>query len=203
MIITVAKRLGWTTVLCAYLSVAVAEPVLYTADKWHTRIYFTVDHMGLSHYQGRFKEFDIGFMFDETDFSNSSVEVIVPVSSIDTFSPELNSKMPDEGFFATDNFPHIKFKSTDIEQVDEASARMTGDLTIKDVTLPVTFDVVYNKKVLHPFYDINNIGFTATADIDSRAFKVNPLPEWMLSSSVEVRIEMEAFEGERVPYYSE
>ena len=80
---------------------------------------------------------------------------------------------------------------------------MTGDLTIKDVTLPVTFDVVYNNKVLHPFYDINNIGFTATADIDSRAFKVNPLPEWMLSSSVEVRIEMEAFEGERVPYYSE
>ena len=80
---------------------------------------------------------------------------------------------------------------------------MTGNLTIKDVTQPVTFDVTYNGKVMHPFYEINNVGFSATAAIDSRKFGVNPLPEWMLGSQVDIRIELEAFEGERVPYYSD
>ena len=57
------------------LSVSVmAEPARYTADKWHTRIYFTIDHMGLSNFSGRFLEHDIDFMFDEEDFSKSSVE---------------------------------------------------------------------------------------------------------------------------------
>lgn len=180
-----------------------AEPVRYTPDKWHTRIYFTVDHMGLSHYQGRFREFTIDFMLDEDDLSNSSVAVTVPVASIDTFSPELNSKMPDEGFFDAKIHPQMQFQSTTVEQLDEKHARMTGDLTIKGTTLPVTFDVTYNNKVEHPYYKINNVGFTATAQIDSRAFGVNPLPEWMLASAVDIRIELEAFEGEQVPYYSE
>ena len=184
------------------LSAAMAEPVRYTADRWHTRVYFTVSHMGLSNYRGRFIEHDIDFMFDEDDFGNSSVEVLIPVSSIDTFSPELNSKMGDEGFFDTANHPTIHFVSREIEQIDDVHASMMGDLTVKGVTLPVSFDVIYNNKVMHPFFELNNIGFTATAEIDSRAYGVNPLPDWMLASVVELRIEMEAFEGEKVPYYS-
>jgi len=76
-----------------------AEPVQYTADRWHTRIYFTVSHMGLSNFGGRFMDYEIEFMFDEEDMSNSSITVTVPVSGIDTYSPELNGKMGDEGFF--------------------------------------------------------------------------------------------------------
>lgn len=189
-------------ILLSGTSVTYAEPTLYTPDRWHTRIYFTVSHMGLSNYSGRFIEHDIKFMFDEENMENSSVEVTVPVSSIDTFSPELNSKMPNPEFFDTENHPQIRFKSTAIEQVDTTTARMTGDLTIKGVTLPITFDVIYNKKVMHPFFKLNNIGFTAIATLDNRAYGVNPLPDWMLASTVEVRVEMEAFEGDKVPYYS-
>ena len=180
-----------------------AEPVQYTADKWHTRIYFTVNHMGLSNFSGRFLEHDIQFIFDEENLENSRVEVTVPVSSIDTFSPELNSKMGDEGFFESKNHPTLHFISTNVEQIDATHARLTGDMTIKGVTLTVAFDVSFNGKVLHPLFNLNNAGFTATATIDNRAFKVNPLPEWMLSSDTKIRIEMEAFEGDRVPYYSE
>ena len=184
------------------VSSTLADAVRYTADRWHTRVYFTVSHMGLSDYGGRFIEHDIDFMFDEDDFGNSSVEVLVPVSSIDTFSPELNSKMGDEGFFDSANHPTMHFASRDIEQTDDTHASMTGDLSIKGVTLPVTFAVTFNNKVMHPFYELNNVGFTATAEIDSRAYGVNPLPDWMLASAVQLRIEMEAFEGENVPYYS-
>ena len=190
-------------VLLAASVVTQAEPVLYTPDKWHTRIYFTVSHMGLSNYGGRFVEYDIEFMFDEDHMENSIIEVVVPVSGIDTFSPELNSKMPNPEFFDTQNHPQIKFKSTEIDQTAATTARMTGDLTIKGVTLPITFDVTFNKKVMHPFYTLNNVGFTAVATLDNRAYGVNPLPDWMLASTVDVRIEMEAFEGEKVPYYSD
>lgn len=180
-----------------------AEPVQYTADRWHTRIYFTVSHMGLSNFGGRFMDYEIEFMFDEEDMGNSSITVTVPVSGIDTYSPELNSKMGDEGFFDAANHPELRFISTRIEQLDEKHARMSGDMTIKGTTLPVSFDVTFNGKVMHPFYDKYNAGFTATATIDSREFGVNMLPEWMVGSDVDIRVEMEAFEGDSVPYYSE
>ena len=198
---SIAVLLALATLLTA-AAVTQAEPALYTADKWHTRIYFTVSHMGLSNYGGRFVEHDIRFMFDEENFANSSIEVTVPVASIDTFSPELNAKMSNPEFFDTDNHPQIHFRSTAIEQVDAGSARMTGDLTIKGVTLPITFDVTFNGQVMHPYFKLNNAGFTAVATLDNRAYGVNPLPDWMLASKVTVRIEMEAFEGDEVPYYS-
>lgn len=180
-----------------------ADPVLYSADKWHTRIFFTVNHQGLSNFQGRFKDYDVTFMFDEEDMANSSVEVTIPVRSIDTFSPELNSKMPDEGFFAAADHPAILFRSTEIVQVDADTAIMIGDLTIKNITLPIEFDVTFNKNGLHPRFGINNAGFTATAKVDSRAYGVNPLPEAMIPSMVDIRVELEAFEGDKVPYYDE
>ena len=61
---SIAVLLALVTLLTAAV-VTQAEPVLYTPDKWHTRIYFTVNHMGLSNYGGRFVEYDIRFMFDE------------------------------------------------------------------------------------------------------------------------------------------
>ena len=189
-------------ILLAGPVVTYAEAVLYTPDRWHTRIYFTVSHMGLSNYGGRFVEYEIQFMFDEDNIENSSVEVTVPVSGIDTFSPELNAKMPNPEFFDTQSHPTIHFKSTEIEQHDATTARMTGDLTIKGVTLPITFDVTFNGQVMHPYFKLNNVGFTAVATLDNRAYGVNPLPDWMLAPTVDVRIEMEAFEGDKVPYYS-
>jgi len=180
-----------------------AEPVRYTPDRWHTRIYFTISHMGLSNYQGRFMDYDFDFMFDEDDFSNSHIEVSVPIAGIDTFSPELNEKMPREKFFDAANFPDAHFVSTAIETIDKQHAAMTGDLTIRGVTREVTFAVSYNNKVMHPYFKLNNVGFTATAEVDSRDFGVNTLPEWMLGANVRLRIEMEAFEGKKVPYYSE
>jgi len=188
--------------LLTVATVTHAEPVLYTADKWHTRIYFSVNHMGLSDYGGRFVEHDIRFLFDEDNMENSSIEVSLPVSGIDTFSPELTAKMPNPEFFDTANHPQIHFKSTTIKRVDDSHARMTGDLSIKGVTLPITFDVTYNGKVMHPFFELNNAGFSAVATLDNRAYGVNPLPDWMLASTVKVHIEMEAFEGDKVPYYS-
>ena len=197
------KRLLLSVIATLLVTSSFADAVRYTPDRWHTRIYFTISHMGLSDYQGRFIDYDFDFMFDENDFSNSRIEVTVPISGIDTFSPELNEKMPTEKFFHTAEFPTAHFVSTSIETTDKQHAVMIGDLTIRGVTLPISFEVSYNSKVIHPYFKLNNIGLTATAEIDSRAYGVNTLPEWMLGASVGLRIEMEAFEGEKIPYYSE
>jgi len=189
--------------LLAMAANAFGYAVRYTPDRWHTRIYFTISHIGLSDYQGRFIDYDFDFMFDEEDFSNSRIEVTVPIAGIDTFSPELNEKMPDEKFFDTGNFQQAHFVSTSIVTVDESHAVLTGDLTIRGISKSVNFDVSYNNKVMHPYFKLNNIGLTATAEINSRDYGVNTLPEWMLGSVVRLRIEMEAFEGEKIPYYSE
>ena len=79
---------------------------------------------------------------------------------------------------------------------------MTGNLTIKGVTLPITFDVTFNGQVMHPYFKLNNADFTVVATLDNRVYGVHPLPDWMLASTVTVRIEMEAFEGDEVLYYS-
>ena len=181
---------------------ALADAKQYTADRWHTRILWNIDHMGMTSFAGRFREFDIDFVFDEDDLSNSSVEVSVPARSIDTYSPELNSKMPGKGFFDADEYPLLTFKSTTVQRSGAKTVTMLGDMTIKGITLPVTFYVTYNNGVEHPRFKLHNVGFTATAKIDSRAFGVNPLPAWMVGSIVEVTVELEAFEGDAVPYYS-
>ena len=154
-----------------------ANPVRYTSDRWHTRIYFTISHMGLSHYQGRFIDYDIDFMFDEDDFSNSRIEVTVPINGIDTFSPELNEKMPDEKFFATARFPNAHFVSTAIETIDKNHAAMTGDLTILGITVPVSLDVVFNVIAPHPlgksfarYRGITVAGFSARTTISRSSF---------------------------------
>ena len=189
--------------LLAMAANALGDAVRYTPDRWHTRIYFTISHMGLSNYQGRFIDYEFDFKFDDEDFSKSRIEVTVPIAGIDTFSPELNEKMPSEKFFDTANFPKAHFISTSIENIDASHAVMHGDLTIRGITRSVTFDVSYNSKVMHPYFNLNNVGLTATGEIDSRAFGVNTLPEWMLGAPVQLRIELEAFEGEKIPYYTE
>ena len=189
--------------LLVLASSALGDAVRYTPDRWHTRIYFTISHMGLSSYQGRFIDYEFDFLFDEIDFSNSRIEVTVPIAGIDTFSPELNEKMPSEKFFDAGNFPEAHFVSTSIETMDKSHAVLTGDLTIRGISKAVSFNVSYNGKVMHPYFKLNNIGLTATGEINSRGYGVNTLPDWMLGAAVQLRIEMEAFEGEKIPYYSE
>ena len=189
--------------LLTLMADAFGDAVRYTPDRWHTRIFFTISHMGLSNYQGRFIDYQIDFMFDDQDFSNSRIEVTVPIAGIDTFSPELNEKMPTEKFFDAGKFPEAHFVSTSIKNIDPSHALMSGNLTIRGVTRSVDFDVSYNGKVMHPYFKLNNVGLTATGEIDGREFGVNTLPEWMLGAMVKLRIEMAAFEGEKIPYYSE
>ena len=187
--------------LALAISPAVAEPTEFSVDKWHTRIFFEVQSGALVNYVGMFHEFDVEFMFDEEDFSNSHVAASIPISSFETFHGGLNGKLQQEEFFNGSEYPVIEFESTEIQKTSSDTARMTGDLTMHGVTVPVTLDVVMNGIRTHQRFERALVGFSATGTLNRHDFGLRLLPVEMVGAIVKIRIELSAFEGDRVPYY--
>lgn len=163
----------------------------YEFDKEHTQILFFVNHLGYSFSQGEFLEFDGGFVFDEANPENSSIDVTIQTESIDMDSEEWDAHMKNEDFFHVEQYPTMTFKSTGIEVTGENTANITGDLTILDVTKPVVLDVTHNKTGKSPFGDDYKSGFSATANIKRSEWGIDyGLPN--VGDDVEIRLEVEA-----------
>jgi len=100
---------------------------------------------------GKFKDFDINFASNKADFSDGSVEASIKVASINTENDRRDAHLRTDDFFNAEKFPEIKFKSTSFEKAGENKYKITGDLTIRDITKKVTFDAVYNGAVKSPW----------------------------------------------------
>lgn len=163
----------------------------YEFDKAHTQILFFVNHLGYSFSMGKFLDFDGGFVFDEETPENSSIDVTIQTGSIEMNDQAWNDHMKNEDFFHVEQYPAMTFKSTGIEITGEDTANITGDLTILDVTKPVTLDVKHNKTGKSPFGDDYKSGFSATANIKRSEWGMNyGLPN--VGDDVEIRLEVEA-----------
>jgi polyisoprenoid-binding protein YceI len=115
--------------------------VAWNVDSAHTMVGFSVKHF-FTPVQGQFDEFDAQVYFDPTDLSSSSVEVTIPVASVNTNNDRRDTHLMSEDFFDAENFPYITFKSTSVREAGLNQYVVVGDLTIRDVTreveLPVT-----------------------------------------------------------------
>ena len=170
----------------------------YTFDKAHTQILFFVSHLGFSMSQGEFLEFDGHFNFNKKEPEKSDVNVIIQTASIDMDHEKWNAHMKNKDFFNVEKFPTMTFKSTAIEVVDEKIANIIGDMTILDVTKPVTLAVTYNKSGTHPYTGKHVSGFSATTDIKRSDFGMTyGIPG--VGDDVEVRIEVEGIRTENRP----
>jgi len=136
--------------LLAALFVVIAVTALATAqsewklDKVHSSVTFTVRHMVISEVSGNFKDFSIVLKSDEENFSDAAVESAIQVASISTDSEYRDKHLKSDDFFNAEKFPEIKFKSTKFEKHGDNKYRITGNLTIRDVTKEVIFDAVLN-----------------------------------------------------------
>lgn len=163
----------------------------YEFDKAHTQILFFVSHLGFSMSQGEFLDFDGEIKFDDQNPEKSSVDVTIQTASIDMDHEKWDNHMKNKDFFDVENFPTMTFKSTDIEVFGDKVANIAGDLTILDVTKPVTLATVYNKSAVHPYSGRFVSGFSATAKIKRSDFGMTyGLPG--VGDDVEIRIEVEA-----------
>lgn len=113
---------------------------VYNLDVAHTSVGFMVRHL-VSKVPGRFTVFGGTIRFDPADLASTQVSVDIDVSSINTDNAKRDEHLRGPDFFDAAEHPKITFRSKGVKAVDEARATMTGDLTIRGVTKPVTLDV--------------------------------------------------------------
>jgi polyisoprenoid-binding protein YceI len=120
-------------------------------DKAHSNIGFSVKHMVISKATGNFKKYDVTFNATKEDFSDGYVEALIDVASINTDNEKRDAHLKSDDFFNAEKFPQIKFKSSSFKKINGNKYKITGALTMRDVTKQVAFDAEYNGTVKSPW----------------------------------------------------
>lgn len=140
-----SAALGLTLIAGSLAPAAFAAPVSYTLDGTHTEVVFSWSHFGFSNPTAKFQSASGTLVLDEENPANSSVEVSFDINSINSGVPAFNDHLKSADFFDAAKYPTATFKSTKVELTGKDTAKVTGDLTIKDVTKPIVLDVKLNK----------------------------------------------------------
>lgn len=111
----------------------------YELDPVHSTFQFRVKHLGVSFAYGRFNESKGSFVLDEQDPTKNSIEVEIQTKSVDTANKMRDEHLSGPDFFDITKFPTMTFKSTSFKSKEGDTYEVTGDLTIRGVTKPVTF----------------------------------------------------------------
>ena len=130
----------------------------YTVDPAHTRIGFRARHAMVTTIRGSFQEFEGRAHLDVADPGASSVALRISTASVDTGQADRDGHLRSADFFDVEQHPDIRFASTRVEQVEEDVFRVTGDLSIKDVTRPATVDFTLTGSAQDPFGN-TRVGF--------------------------------------------
>ena len=141
----------------------------YKIDPAHSDISFKVKHLMIATATGLFKTFDATLEIDEENFENAQVSFEADVDSIDTKNEQRDAHLKSDDFFNAAQYPKLTFKSTKIEKVSDSEFKLTGDLTVRDITKPVVLSVDYNGKVIDP-WGMERMGFEATGKINRKEF---------------------------------
>ena len=144
----------------------------WTIQDVHTAAEFSVRHMMITYVRGYFKNIAGTLHFDPEHPERASATVTFDAASLWSGEPERDDHLRSEDFLHVDRHPTISFRSTKVEPAARNEYRVTGDLTIRGATRPVTLDVRYLGQGRSPFDD-TRAGFTATARIDRHDFGVS------------------------------
>jgi polyisoprenoid-binding protein YceI len=165
-------------------------------DKAHSDIFFTVRHMVITKVRGRFLKWEGTLVLDEQDWSKSRVEVSIDAASINTSDEKRDGHLKSADFLDAEKFPKITFKSTKIAPAGGDKLNVTGDLTIRDVTKPVTVAVEVLGKAKDPWGN-TKLAFNGKLGIQREEFgaKWNQALEtggFLVGKEVEIDLELQA-----------
>ncbi|TCB65784.1 YceI family protein [Acinetobacter sp. ANC 4178] len=166
------KALTLGLAVASVATFSMAKPVAYQIDPTHTATVFSWSHFGFSTPSANFSNIQGTINVDNDKPANSSVNVTIPLASLNTNVAALDEHLKKAEFFDAINYPNITFKSTKVESLGNNQYKITGNLTVKDVTKPVVLDAVLNKQGEHPMTKLQSIGFNATTSFDRSAFGV-------------------------------
>ncbi|MDO6645768.1 YceI family protein [Acinetobacter guillouiae] len=166
------KALTLGLAVASVATFSMAKPVDYKIDPTHTATVFTWNHFGFSTPSANFSDIQGTISVDNVKPADSSVNVTIPLSSLNTNVAALDEHLKNADFFDAAKYPNITFKSTKVQALGKNKYKITGNLTVKDVTKPVVLDAVLNKQGEHPMTKAQSIGFNATTSFNRSAFGV-------------------------------
>lgn len=186
-----------STLASVSLAAMADKVVTYTVDPTHTQVYFSWNHVGFSNPGAIFRDISGTITGNHDQPEKSSVEVTMPVKSVDSFVPLLNDHLINSGdYFKTAEHPVVTFKSTGIRDIQRQKRTFTllGNLTVNGITKPVKLQARANTIGPHPFYDnADAAGFEATATIRRSDFNMGKYAP-VVSDDLDIKITVEAIE---------
>jgi polyisoprenoid-binding protein YceI len=144
----------------------------YTIDPSHSRVGFVARHAMVTKVRGGFNDFAGTFTVDAEQPSNSTAELTIEAASIDTRNADRDAHLKSNDFFAMDEHPQVTFRSTAVEQVSDTDYRVTGDLTLRGVTKPVTIDLEYTGAAVDPWGN-TRVGFEGSTKVNRKDWGLN------------------------------
>lgn len=168
----------------------------YVLDPAHGKITWSIDHMGFSTYVGQFTDVAATLDLDVRNPATSTLSATIDTDSVGTLNDQLDSHLRTADFLDTANFPQAQFAATSIRLIDRDSAAITGNLTLRGVTRPVTIEADFNQAGINPVDQKYTLGFDGETTIKRSDFGINyGLP--MLGDEVTLNLEAEFKLNER------
>ena len=183
--------------LLVFNSIANFAPVKWNDDPAHTSIIFGVKHLGLSFVQGHITKFNGTIeTADSTNFQNAKVNFTVDASSISTGVDQRDGHLKTDDFFNVAQYPSITLKSVSLKKIKGNKYLLLADVTIRNTTKRVPFDVTYNGVIKDP-WGMRRAGFTAKATINRFDFGIkyaDKLPSGVdaVAPAVDITVNVEA-----------
>jgi polyisoprenoid-binding protein YceI len=140
----------------------------WVLDPMHSEVQFKVKHLVISTVTGFFKTFEGSLTTENDDFQGADINLSLDVNSLDTNQEQRDGHVKSADFFDAEKYPTITFKSTSFTK-DGDEYKLTGDLTIKDVTKSVTLDVEHGGTAAD-FYGNTKAGFEIAGKINRKDF---------------------------------
>lgn len=162
----------------------------YVLDKPHASLVARVPHLGFSRYTMRFDRLDGRFAYDPATWRSPQMSFEVDAASVDTGDPDFDKQIA--GYFDAAAHPKITFQARSLEPTGEGTGRLSGDLTLRGVTRPVTLDVVFNGVGPGMMGGGTRLGFSGAGRINRSDFGVDQVRQFV-GDEVDLQFELEFY----------
>jgi len=176
-----------------FLSIGLFAQTTWTADPYHSKLGFTVTHLGIADVPGHFNTYDVSIVSATEDFSDAVVKLTVQTNSIDTRVEPRDNHLKSADFFDVEKHPTMTFKSNTVKKSAENTYTLEGDLTLLGVTKPITMTMKYRGTTKNPNAEGAPVaGIQITGVIKRSDFGLgNKFPAPMISDEVQIKADGE------------